>query len=788
MSKRVRAKLKARLLKEATAEAKLAAVSLRPLRLAFLLRTDASGDTVLRCIRHSTSVWGGVLSALIPTDGQTLGEDWWQVLRNHDPDMIVCCGSVSGRLRGQIGDLVQPFNVASWPEDDMDSQSSSLVRSGSLPMARVLRHIYDVNRPIEQSRIRLAKGPEHAPLGYCAAAQFGVTDDDLTEIYTEAFRAEVTDLGGGDFSAYMAGLSAFGDHLSPLDLTRWGISTSAEEGATPAGLSLVLLGAERWIEDLCVFWNLRMCPHVVYKEVIGLPIDLLRSRSNLRVLARWCNENVQRANYINLVSATVSRRRLLGLRDRLKPLLCGRIQLVHIWHDRFGIEKFRAFESEYPREATVQDGEFKLAVPRLSLSDVTRSGDQWVLDVDFADRLGSRLGYVPPRFGGLNRLLFGQPSNLGFPAPDNSPARVAHSRLSYRVANRTQYLHAYLPTAEELFVSLLERKGYRSSTTDKCRYITGISNLLGGYPEADILRDGGVLQLLECMCRSGAHTADQMKQVLKPGQSATDVSELAQDLARDGVFLRGYTIQCPACDLTQWYPVLALSETMACAGCLSTIQPPPEAPFSYKLNELMVRGIQQGAIPVLLTILALSTLARRSFLHTPGIEVRRGGIRTDIDLLASCDGELLMAECKDLRQGCSRESAREIGGTLEELAQIAERVGARVIFLSSLTDAVPRALARCVYRVARSHAHLAIHIISGPHLTRGYLCAAEVDTPSLGPPETHVTAQLRDFLPKPRASGGSGWLRESGQSRSYGPMLDSGWGRFQQTGDNRTGR
>ncbi len=649
----------------------------------------------------------------------------------------------------------------------MDSQSSSLIRSGSLPMAGVLRHVYDVNRPIEQSRVRLAKAPEHAPLRYCAAAQFGLTGDDLTEIYTEAFRAEVIDLRGGDFRAYMAGLSVFRDQLSPLDMTRWGISTSAEEGPAPAGLSLVFFGAERWIEDLCVFWNLRMCPHVVYKEVIALPIDLLRSRSNLNILARWCNENVQGANYINLVSATVSRRRLLGLRNRLKPLLGGRIQLVHIWHDRFGIERFRAFESEHPREATAEDGEFRLAVPRLKLSDVTRSGDQWVLDVDFADRFRSRLGYVPPRFGGLNRLLFGQPSNLGLPAPDNSPARLAHSRLSYRVRDRTENLHAYLPAAEALFVSLLERKGYSCSTTDKCRYITGIINLFGGYSKADMLQDGSVRQLLERMCRSGAHTADEMRQVLRPGDSARDVSELVQDLARDGVFLRGYTIQCPACDLTQWYPLQALSEAMACAGCLSAIQPPPEAPFSYKLNELMVRGIQQGAIPVLLTILALSTLARRSFLHAPGIEVRRGGIRTDLDLLASCDGELLMAECKDLRQGCSRESVREIGSTLEELAQIAEHVGARVIFLSSLMEVAPKALASRICRVARRHAHLGIHMISGPDLTRGYLCAAEADTPALGPPETDVRAHLHDFLPMPRTSGSDGWSRESGQSRAY---------------------
>ena len=775
MSKQARAKLKARLLKEAITEAKLATVSLRPLRLAFLLRTDASGETVLTCIRHSTSVWGGVFSALIPTDGQTLSEDWWQVLRNHDPDMIVCCGSVSGRLRDQIGDLVQPFDVASWAEANVDTQSSSLLRSGSLPMARVLLHLYEVNRPVEQSRVRLAKGPEHAPLRYCAAAQFGLMADDLTEIYTEAFRAEVVDLRGGDFGAYMAGLSVFGDHFSPLDMTRWGISTSAEEGPAPAGVSLVFFGAERWIEDLCVFWNLRMCPHVVYKRVIGLPIDLLRSRSNLKVLADWCNENAHRANYINLVSATVGRRRLLRLRDRLKPLLSARLELVQIWHDHFRIDKFRAFESEHAREATVEDSEFRLPVPRLRLSDVTRFGDQWVVDVDFADRSRSRLGYVPPRFGGLNHLLYGQPSDLGFPAPHNRPARVAHSRLSYRVGERTEYLHAYLPAAEELFVSLLERKGYRCSTTDKCHYVTGIINLLGGYSKADTLQDDGVRELLESMCRSGALTPDGMRQVLKPGVSASDVGELVQALARDGVFLRGYRIQCPACDLTQWYPLRALSETMACAGCLSAIQPPPEAPFSYKLNELMVRGIEQGAIPVLLTIFALSRLALRSFLHIPGIKVQRQGTETDVDLVASCDGELVLVECKDLRQGCSRETTMRIGVQLEEVALVAERIGARVVFLSTMIDTLPDSLVRQVDRVARFHTDLAVRIIPGSDLCQGYLRAPEVQSSGASPAGEQALARLTDFVPPSRSRTRHGWSMEQGVPRAYGGPAPNGY-------------
>lgn len=763
------AQTKARLLPDVTTETRLVTASLRPLRLAFLLRTDASSETALACLRHNSSVWGGMFNALIPTDGEVLSEDWWRVLRYHDPDMIVCCGSVGARLREQMGDLIQPFDVHQWSDDNATTLSSVLARSGSVPMTRVLLHLYKTKRPIEGPPIGLPSGPSDPTLRYCAAAQLGETDNQLTQIYKDLFHAETIELTDADFRGYIDGLSRFRDFWSPLDMTTWDLSASSESVGLRSGLSIVLLSREHWIEDLCVFWNLRMFPEVMYKDVVALPIDMLRSPSNLRALAAWCNEKVERTNYVNLVSVGVSRRRLVRLRDRLRPLLGGRIQFVNVWYDRFWVPRFRAHEGEQSREVTIEDIAFRLAVPQPRFSDSAGRTDRWVVDVDFAHRLVPILGYVPPRFVGLNHLLLAEPSYLDSPPLDRCPARPAHAGLSYRAGPATEHIRGRLPSAEKLFVSFLEGKGYRSSTTDKCRYVTGIARLLGGHAAAALLKDEAVQQLFERMCRSGPHTIGRMTEILKPGDSRDSVNELAQSLARNGVLLRGYTIRCPACDLTQWYALDAVSETMNCAGCLSAIQPPAEAPFSYKLNELVVRGIEQGAIPVLLSILTLSTLARRSFLHVPGIEVRRGDVATDVDLLASCDGELLLAECKDLRQGCSTESAREIGSALEKLAQLAEHVGARVIFLTNLRDAPPRPLVDGVDRVARGHAKLGVHIISGPQLTRGYLLrAAEVETPGLGPSESHVMAQLRDFLPKPRVTTSDGWLREPGILRTYG--------------------
>jgi hypothetical protein len=64
--------------------------SVRPSRLAILInRNDQEWqESCLRIIERTSQIWGGWYSCIVPTDGQTISEPFWFLLRKFDPDYI----------------------------------------------------------------------------------------------------------------------------------------------------------------------------------------------------------------------------------------------------------------------------------------------------------------------------------------------------------------------------------------------------------------------------------------------------------------------------------------------------------------------------------------------------------------------------------------------------------------------------------------------------------------------------------------------------------------------------
>ena len=203
---------------------------------------------------------------------------------------------------------------------------------------------------------------------------------------------------------------------------------------------------------------------------------------------------------------------------------------------------------------------------------------------------------------------------------------------------------------------------------------------------------------------------------------------------------------------------------MPCVGCLSNLQPPTTAPFSYKLNELFIRGIQQGVMPLLLTILLLSFPSRASFLFVPGVEVHRGHLKADIDLLVAASGHLILVECKDLEQGSPPDSITGIIGQLKTNAQIACELGAEAVFLSTLLDEAPSELRRGVKEIAGRYRDIVIQLVLGPDLDRGYLSKPVPAFLTPGISAKEIPMSLADILPKAR-SDKRDWIREAGERK-----------------------
>lgn len=50
-------------------------------------------------IQFLTKLWGGSLAVIIPTDGKTIAEEFWEVLSAHDPDKILCYRTTGNDLK-----------------------------------------------------------------------------------------------------------------------------------------------------------------------------------------------------------------------------------------------------------------------------------------------------------------------------------------------------------------------------------------------------------------------------------------------------------------------------------------------------------------------------------------------------------------------------------------------------------------------------------------------------------------------------------------------------------------
>jgi len=274
-------KEKARLIpSESVVEKRSATVTIRPLRLAFVINVNTSQETLIKYLAYNASIWGGVYNGLIPTDGKSLRGDWWAVLRRHDPDKVIFCGETTPQLREQVWDEIQPFALGVWHDEVAKEHKTGLDGFGNIPLCSVLWQIYEKEKPITQSNIRLPVYRDESPLRLCVAAQLGELDEELATIYIEGLRAERIDLGNANLESYLSNLSEFSGRYSPLDMTKWNVSTLYDAVPIISGFNLVLCDNDS-VADICLFWNLRMAPAIESKGTVLLPVNMLRSGKNL---------------------------------------------------------------------------------------------------------------------------------------------------------------------------------------------------------------------------------------------------------------------------------------------------------------------------------------------------------------------------------------------------------------------------------------------------------------------------------------------------------------------------
>jgi hypothetical protein len=132
-------------------------------------------------------------------------------------------------------------------------------------------------------------------------------------------------------------------------------------------------------------------------------------------------------------------------------------------------------------------------------------------------------------------------------------------------------------------------------------------------------------------------------------------SKLQYLINNDIVFI-GMKVKCNSCGSNNWYSLNELKNKMLCKGCYSKIVPQLESKLYYRFNEILIsnlrndKGLYHGNYIVLRALLWLKRKCINSFLYQPstdcsyidGTELKN----TDVDILAICDGKLIVGEAK----------------------------------------------------------------------------------------------------------------------------------------------
>jgi len=121
------------------------------------------------------------------------------------------------------------------------------------------------------------------------------------------------------------------------------------------------------------------------------------------------------------------------------------------------------------------------------------------------------------------------------------------------------------------------------------------------------------------------------------------------------VFLRGKHFDCPMCASKVWLPLERLSASNYCPDCGNLTNIPVHTNGAadkdkYRLNQLLVRAIDQGQLSTLLLLNLLNKQSFRNFDFIVNVEMLRANeVFSDADILFRIGRKLAIAECKSSR-------------------------------------------------------------------------------------------------------------------------------------------
>jgi len=250
-----------------------------------------------------------------------------------------------------------------------------------------------------------------------------------------------------------------------------------------------------------------------------------------------------------------------------------------------------------------------------------------------------------------------------------------------------------IPAFESVIPKIFESKGYKCKRTTKSSIIEQLVKLLGGTAESELICKKNIFELLISLTPkkrtekvieklfgkkvSGLDSDEIISLVGKVkatgavdfpiitmsieqlvGKAEIKSSEkisffkIIQKLYDKKIFLRGKSFNCLHCSSFVWLPLEEVTRNNYCNECGSEIQIPvylnnkPETDY-YRLNQLVVRAVDQGQMSTLLLLNYFAKQKYRTYNFVTNLEIfSDSNLITDVDVFIRIGKKLGIGECK----------------------------------------------------------------------------------------------------------------------------------------------
>ncbi len=712
---------------------------IRPPRIAVLTSTFTTSEDFVKVFQFLSLVRGGVFARFMYADMTT--SEFPASLRDEAkkslPELVIPASPEDKKLVPLLYDGSRPtlLEVPTNPLVNFGEHATG----GLVPWYRVVSEEQRKHPDLERNNLFLLSvkaSDEFMPL---VAATFGVLPDEIRYQIHSELQTEVLDTTVASAVDFYDLIDTLAHRVTWLDFINDGISRI--HGA-PVPPFVTVVSDQNPIRDIGHYWNARqhIAPLGGQESATMLRESDIADPSTMASLSRTLGSSRIGSNFCyirtNEEMAGTARQAARRLRPRLRAIK-GKSYYVDVNNDR--VPSCYAYEREL--DVSISREDQIVTLPTTHIRDQTRRAfsktyvdltadyktNRYPFDLAMAEDedILDLLNVPAGSFFSFGQLLSLSDGNLSIAV--SSSQNVASVRFQ-------------LPTAKEVFQIIFARDDWKLVDDEKnTRYSPFIALFDSIYSAATALT-GRSWKIVDAL-QKGPLTNAQLRGKAKLGKEnkSEPLSSFAS-LARQGLpriyaeifdqryraesgqllssaspdrrileYLVGIQVlrrkwqldRCPRCNQLHWTSDLDVTTTTYCPGCNSAMIIKDKVTVGYELNPLAKLALDEGVRPVLLTVRFLRNMTSHGYLWFPGAKIQKKSTRTDFDLIAMADGLLIAGECKQLQRGAGPMDKvwREVLEQLRLPVEIAQKIGVRIFFVSSLIDKYPRSFISSVEKL-----------------------------------------------------------------------------------------